>query len=266
MFAGSALVLFAAMYALGVARVWQHAGVGQGITRGQATAFAAGWATLVLALVALDDISDRLFAAHMAQHELLMLVAAPLVAMSAPFVAFVWMLPPRARRRVTAAMRRPGVAAPLAAITAPSIVWLLHAAALWTWHVPALYDAALAHEPVHALQHLSFFGSAALFWWGLAHGRYGRIGYGAAVVYVFATAVHSGVLGALLTFSTHVWYPAYASTSAAASYGLTPLEDQQLAGLLMWIPAGLVFIGGGLYFFAAWLKESERRADLFAAR
>jgi putative membrane protein len=203
----------------------------------------------------------------MAQHELLMLVAAPLVAAGAPLAAFLWMLPSNARRRVAAAVHTRPVAALTAVATAPAIVWLLHAAALWIWHVPALYDAAVARESVHALQHASFFGTAALFWWGLAHGRYGRVGYGAAVVYVFATAVHSGVLGALLTFSTHVWYPTYNVPAVTAAHlGLTPLEDQQLGGLLMWIPAGLVFIAGGLYFFAAWLKESERRADLFAAR
>ncbi|HZT76923.1 MAG TPA: cytochrome c oxidase assembly protein [Vicinamibacterales bacterium] len=258
MFAGSALAAFALVYAIGVVRVWRHAGIGHGITRGQAIAFALGWLTLVVALVALDDLSDTLFAAHMAQHELLILVAAPLVAFSSPYVACLWALPASAR------LRTPRL--PLAGYaTAPAVVWLLHAIALWVWHVPSLYDAALAHELLHALEHASFFGSAALFWWGLAHGRYGRAGYGAAVVYVFATAMQSGILGALITFAPHVWYPAY-DTAAAARFGLTPLEDQQLAGLLMWVPAGFVFIAGGLYFFAAWLKESERRADLFAAR
>ena len=81
---------------------------------------------------------------------------------------------------------------------------------------------------------------------------------------MFATAVHSGVLGALLTFSPRVWYPLYEST--ASRFGMTPLEDQQLAGLLMWVPASLVFIAGGLYFFAAWIRESERRAQIFATR
>jgi putative membrane protein len=154
-------------------------------------------------------------------------------------------------------MRGRGVSAFWMALTAPATVWLLHGVALWIWHMPALYDAALRSESVHAIQHLCFFLSASLFWWGIAHGRYGRAGYGAAVVYVFATAMHSGVLGALLTFSTHVWYPVYAQSGH--TLGLSPLEDQQLAGLLMWIPAGITFIVGGLYFFAAWLKESERR-------
>ncbi len=263
--AGSALTAFALVYAIGLGRVWRHAGVCQGITRAQAVAFLCGWLTLVVALVTLDELSEELFFAHMAQHELLMLVAAPLIALASPYVALLWALPRRVRRRVAPAIKAPRLSRPVAVLSAPAVVWLLHAAALWTWHLPSLYDAALAHESIHALQHASFFGSAMLFWWGLAHGRYGRAGYGAAVVYVFATAVHSGVLGALLTFAPHTWYPAY-DTVAAARFGLTPLEDQQLAGLLMWVPAGIVFIGGGLYFFAAWLKESERRADLVAMR
>jgi cytochrome c oxidase assembly factor CtaG len=264
-FAGSALIVFATTYAIGVVRLWRHAGVGRGITRGQALAFAAGWLTLVIALVALDRLSDDLFAAHMTQHELLMVIAAPLVAFSSPIVALLWMLPATLRRAIVAATRSRPTSVLTAIATAPAVVWLLHALALWIWHLPSLYDAALADERVHMLQHASFFGSAALFWWSLAHGRYGRAGYGAAVLYVFATAIQSGILGALLTLAPHVWYPAY-DTTAGARFGLTPLEDQQLAGLLMWVPAGIVFIAGGLYFFAAWLKESERRADLFAVR
>jgi cytochrome c oxidase assembly factor CtaG len=258
MFVSSVIVAMAAAYAIGVARLWRHAGVGQGVTRGQTLAFACGWIVLISALLSpLDELAERLFSAHMAQHELLMLVGAPLIAVSSPLVAFMWMLPPGGRRSVMHAVRGRAMASAWSALTSPPVAWLLHGVALWVWHMPALYDAALQSELVHALQHLSFFGTAALFWWGMLHGRYGRIGYGAAVVYVFATAVHSGVLGALLTFSPHVWYPLYDRTTT--TLGLTPLEDQQLAGLLMWVPASVIFITGGLYFFAAWLREAGRR-------
>ena len=103
----------------------------------------------------------------------------------------------------------------------------------------------------------SFFGSAALFWWALVHGRFRRQGYGAAVVWVFTTSLHSGVLGALLTFAPRLWYPIYEERTGR--FGLSALEDQQLAGLLMWVPAGFVFLLLGLALFAAWLGESERR-------
>ena len=253
------LIASAAVYAAGVVRLWRHAGVGQGVSRAQVAAFAAGVATLYIALEWLHELSEQLFAVHMIQHELLMLVAAPLVAIASPLVVYLWVLPAASRRGVMLTLRRPIVVAVWSAVTAPAVVWLLHAVALWTWHLPALYQAALGSELVHVAQHLSFFVTAVLFWWGLAHGRYGRIGYGAAVVYVFATAVHSGVLGALLTFSPRVWYPIYANTTAA--FGYTPLEDQQLAGLVMWVPASVIFVAGGLLFFAAWLRESERRVN-----
>jgi cytochrome c oxidase assembly factor CtaG len=149
-----------------------------------------------------------------------------------------------------------------AAITAPLTVFVLHAGALWIWHLPALYDRALAHDGVHLAQHACFFGTAALFWWGIAHGRYGQIPYSAAAVYLVATAVHGGVLGALMVLSPHVWYASYL---ARYSQLLTPLEDQQLAGMLMWVPAALILAAAGMTFFAAALRESERRTRFKAS-
>ena len=249
---GAAFVIYLA----GVARVWRHAGFGRGVTAGQAAAFGAGWLTLVAALSGpMDDLSDRWLVAHMAQHELLIVVAAPLIAFSAPLIAMLWALPARSRGGAAALVRSRSIAAAWAAISAPVTVFVLHAVALWVWHLPSLYDLALASEPVHILEHVCFFGTAALFWWGIAHGRYGRAGYGAAVVYVFATAAHSGILGALLTVSPRVWYAPYLITHPS---GVTPLEDQQLAGLVMWVPAGVAFVAGALVLFAAWLRQSDR--------
>ena len=110
-------------------------------------------------------------------------------------------------------------------------------------------------DRIHLIQHVSFTGTAVLFWWGLVRGRYGRLGYGAALLYIFATAVHSGGLGALLTFSERPWYAVYARREA----GLDALGDQQLAGLIIWVPAGIVMMLFGLALFAAWLGEGERR-------
>lgn len=128
-----------------------------------------------------------------------------------------------------------------------------------------LYEATLDTGWIHALQHICFLGTALLFWWTLVHGRYGRIGYGAAFVYVFTTALHTSILGALMTFTQRVWYPIYEGRTSA--WNLSPLEDQQLGGLIMWIPSGLVFLVVGLAMFAAWIGESERRQRLsgFAA-
>jgi len=253
----SSLGLLGGLYVVGLAIVWRRAGIGRGIQRYQAVAFAAAWLVVAFALSEpMDEWSDTYLAAHMVQHELLMVVAAPLFAMSAPAIVMLWALPGPLRQRTLSMVRQRPILFFWGFLTAPATVFLLHALALWIWHLPALYDAALEHEGIHVVQHLCFVGTAALFWWGLAHGRYGRAGYGIAVIYVFATAVHAGVLGALLTISPHVWYAPYAVTHPS---GITPLEDQQLAGLLMWIPAGALTAVGGLALFAAWLRESERR-------
>jgi len=145
-------------------------------------------------------------------------------------------------------------------LSAPGVVLCLHALGLWVWHLPSLYTAALNSDAVHALQHFSFFATAVLFWWTVAQGRYGHGSYGAAAVYVFGTALQSGVLGALLTFSRRLWYPVYADHAAA--WGLTALEDQQLAGLAMWVPAGVVFTAAGLACLAAWLRVSSKRVSV----
>jgi putative membrane protein len=255
------LALPAWLYGAGLARLWRRAGRGMGIKRWEAVCFALGWLALLTALISpLDALGDVLFSAHMAQHEVLILLAAPLLVLGRPLVAWLWALAPRSRDQVMAAVQARPVAAVWQAVSGPFAAFAIHAVALWAWHLPSLYQATLENDAVHAVQHLSFFMSATLFWWALIHGRYGRMGYGVAVFYGFAAAVHSGVLGALITFAPRLLYPIYGGRTAA--WGLSPLEDQQLAGLLMWVPAGVLFIVLGLALFAAWLGESERRVAL----
>ena len=252
------LAASAVLYGFGLARLWRRAGVDAGVKRWETACFAAGWLALVVALVSpLDALGGILFSAHMAQHEVLILIAAPLLVLGRPLAPFLWALPRESRETAGRWSQAPAFAAAWQFLTAPLAVWVIHGLALWLWHLPALYQATLDDDFIHALQHLSFFGSAALFWWSLVHGRCGRLGYGAAVLYVFTTSLHSGVLGALLTFAPRLWYPLYEARTS--QWGLSPLEDQQLAGLIMWVPAGLVFIVLGLALFAAWLGEAERR-------
>jgi len=252
----SSVVVALGLYAAGVTRLWRNAGYGRGVRPFVALAFTAGCASLLIALSPpLDEWSERWQAAHMVQHELLMVVAAPLIAAGAPLVGMLWAMPLRLRHAIVGTVQHRPLPALWRAMTAPAVAFILYGFALWIWHMPALYDAALEHEAVHGLQHLCFFGTASLFWWGIVHGRQGRLAYGAAVVYLFVTAVHGGVLGALLTVSPRVWYAPYLVHHPA---GLTPLEDQQLAGLLMWIPAGFAFVAGALFLFAAWLRQSDR--------
>jgi putative membrane protein len=235
-----------AIYFRGAARL--RARSERGIRWYEATAFATGWLVIAIALLSpIDTLSDVLFSVHMTQHELLMIVAAPLLVAGRPMIAGVWAFSnPEPLLAIT---RHPAVLKVWRAMTGPFTVLVLHAVVLWAWHIPAAFESAMHHEAVHAVQHLMFFVSAALFWWSLIHGRYGRVGYGVAVFFVFATAMHTSILGALLTFAQRLWYPSYAS-----------LEDQQLAGLIMWIPSGVIFILIALALFAAWLGESDRRA------
>lgn len=253
------LAATALLFAIGLRRLWRQTGVGKGIRLWEAGAFAGGWLALLIALVSPVHAWGRvLFSAHMTQHELLMLVAAPLIVLSRPIVIFMWALPLEWSRRLATWSRVNWFHKLWYVITIPLVAWVVHFIALWMWHVPTLFDATAHSELVHTIQHLSFLLSALLFWWALIHGRKGLMGYGAAVLYVFTTSIHSGLLGALLTFSASVWYPSYLGLTA--SWGLTPIEDQQLGGLIMWIPAGVVYAIAGLALLAGWLRESEARA------
>jgi len=143
-------------------------------------------------------------------------------------------------------------------LAAPRRAWWLHAAALWIWHVPAFFLAALGNVALHDLQHLSFFGSALLFWWAV-FGRGIRAREGTALALLFTTMLHMNALGLLLTFAPSAWYASAESTL----FGLTALEDQQLGGLVMWMLGGLVYVGAGLAVVAAWLapRRTGEAAD-----
>ena len=250
------LALSAALYAVGLWRLWRHAGIARGVEATQAVAFAAGWGVLVVALVSpLDPLGGRLFSAHMVQHELLMIVAAPLLVLGRPLGVWAWALPLPARRGVGGFFHRPGWRVPWRLLTGALAAWIIHALALWLWHLPMLFEAALHDEAVHALQHTAFLLSALVFWWSV-FGANTRRAEAVAMLSLFTTMVHSGALGALLTLARTSWYPSYALTAPA--FGLSALDDQQLGGLVMWIPASVAYIAGGLVLVRRWLREPAR--------
>ncbi|MEA2569070.1 MAG: putative rane protein [Acidobacteriota bacterium] len=258
------LIAIALLYALGLRRLWHTEGGRRTVRPWQTAAFAIGCASASGALLSrLDAVSDILFSAHMAQHEILMLVSAPLMVLGRPFIVTLWSVSPAMRDRVAGLARSQAVSTVWETISGPLTVLVLHAVVLWAWHLPFFFEAALHNESIHVVQHLCFFLTAALFWWALIHGRYGRLGYGIAVLYVFATAMQTEVLGALLTFGSHAWYPTHAARTAAA--GMNAVTDQQLAGVVMWIPFGVVFVLVALGLFAAWLGEAERRVAFTAS-
>ena len=222
-------------------------------------AFWAASATIAIALVSpLDALSGVLASAHMVQHVLLILVAAPLLTLSAPMTTLLRGSPAvvrdaslRCRRglRLTRANLRP--------LRHPVSVWLLHAGTLWFWHSAVPYEAAVEHHAVHAVEHASFLVSGVLFWRVVLGARaVDRVPPGLGVLLVFAMAMQSGFLSALLTFAETPWYSVYAATTPA--WGLDPLADQQLSGVIMWIPAGLLYVAAGLGLFVTWIRASEQ--------
>jgi putative membrane protein len=252
------LGLAAALYVVGVRRLWRQAARWRGLTGRDVVSFAVGWSALVVALVSpLHALGGVLFAAHMAQHELIMVVAAPLLVLGRPLIAFVWACPRTLRRAATSWVRWVPVRATWRVLTTATVAWWLHAAALGVWHLPRPYEATLSSDAIHALQHTSFLVTALLFWWVVLHPSRAR--QGAALVYLFVAILVTGGFGALLAFAPAVWYPAYSATTGA--WGLTPLQDQQLGGIIMWIPGGVSYIVAALAIVAGWLRDSRRWAS-----
>jgi putative membrane protein len=193
--------------------------------------FAGALVALFLALVwPLEALAGESFAAHMAQHMLLIGVAAPLLAASRPVLPLL--------------KGRASLVRPLLALARPRNAFFLHAAAIWLGHAPRVIQWSLENRAVHALEHAAFVVTAALFWWALL--ARGRAGAGESALWTLATMLHTGALGALLAFAPRVIYAG------------TALDDQQLAGLVMWIPGGLCYLAAGLAFTAAWLAGRGR--------
>lgn len=210
-----------------------------------AALFALGLLVLFVALTSpLDELGDQvLLSAHMLQHLALVVVAVPLG------VAGLAGLPEAPLRRLLAL--RP-VAACEAALHRGPVAWTLGVGLVWLWHAPSLYDAALQSEAIHVVEHLCFLVGATIFWWPvLCPLRDRRLAPLTAIVYLFSAAIAFSLLGVLLTFSPLSTYPFYLAPTAEPallhlvreSWGISPLFDHQLAGMLMWLASGPVFLG-----------------------
>lgn len=245
------LALVGLAYARGTSR--RTRGGRRLVTTREIVCFWAGMAILGVALVSpLSALGEALFAAHMVQHLLLVLVAAPLLALGAPLAPVLWGLPAPIRRGVMRAWPR-WAAAPF---RDPVFVWVLHTVVLWAWHLPPLYEAAVRSEPLHALEHASFLATGYAFWAVLFRlARRGATRQGVGIAYVFLSTLQSGILGALMALAAEPWYAVHATTTAP--WGLTPLEDQQLAGLIMWVPASFVYLAAGLFLVVRWIEATD---------
>jgi putative membrane protein len=249
------------IYVWGIWNVWRRAGTGRGITIPGGLSFLGAILALLVALVSpLDALSSVLFSAHMTQHLILVLVAAPLLVLSDFGLAVLWILPrPSAQSLGQYSNQAQTISRIWRVIGSPVCAWLLFTITLWMWHAPRLYQAALQSEALHDLEHFVFLVTAMLFWWVLVkHTGQKHLHYGMAIPYLFTTILHSGILGALMTFTSEPWYSYYETLTPL--WGLTALQDQQLAGLIMWIPGGAVFTLLTIGYFAAWLRVLEQRS------
>ena len=252
------LILVAIAYQRGIRHQRRRHQATPGAFRKRQIMFGGGWVPPAIALASpLDPLGEELFSAHMVQHELMMLIAAPLLILARPGAPLLRGLPRWGARGVGALLRGRGLRRFWDWLASPLIAWLVHLVVLWGWHVPVLFTAGLQNTWIHALQHLSFLWVALLFWWALV--RSSKRGSAVGVIYLFTTAIHASVLGALLTFAPSVWYHPYLAT--APQWGLSAMEDQQLGGLIMWMPSGLVFIAVALVEVAGYMRNSERRAQ-----
>jgi cytochrome c oxidase assembly factor CtaG len=243
------LSLLGAVYVRGWNRIRTKSGFAQRVSRAQLAAFLCSLCVLLAALISpLHALSEELAAAHMVQHMLLMVVAAPLFVFGSPGHVLLWGLEPDWRPWAAGWIRTLNTSA----LHTPLLPWILHTTAIWLWHWPVAYQAALVDPLVHDAQHLSFFAAACLYWRPLLDPRCRREFQPlAAVASLFATSLQAMLLGIFLALSPTVWYDDYGSRSAA--WGLSPLEDQQLAGFIMWLPACLIYPALAAMALGKWL-------------
>jgi putative membrane protein len=253
------LFLAGAWYAAGYSHVWRASRTGRAMLARRGALFAGGWLVIAASLLSpLHELGGRSFTAHMLEHELLMLVAAPLIAFARPLGVFIWALPRSSRRALGALGHRNWFAALWRSLSSPLSASLIQAAMLWAWHAPAFFDAALRSEFWHAAQHLSLVSSALLFWWSINDASALGRKHGIAGFYLFFTSVHSALLGALMAFAESPWYSQYVRMGMSGTAGLTPLEDQQIAGLIMWVPGGAVHAIAALVYLSRWFRVPRK--------
>ena len=226
-------------------------------------AFYLGLASALAALVGpLDHLAGELFLAHMVQHVVLILVAVPLVLLGAPVIPMMRGVPRVVRRNALIPLLKLRlVRAILRLISQPLVAWPLFVGSFLGWHFALAFEAAATNEAVHVLEHASFAIGAYLFWWNIIDPLplKANLSYLARVPYIFMTVVPNFILGAFLAFAPTAWYGVYAAS--AARYGMTGLEDQQLGGVIMWIPGSFI-IGTALVIDLAMAVRLEQREQL----
>lgn len=244
------MLLAAVAYAVGWRRTRRH------VQWWKPLLFAVGLLTLASGVMGpIAHWANTSLAGHMTQHMLLLAVVPPLVLLARPLPQFLHALPLSLRRRVGPVAGRIYQVAGDTPISAFVVYGLI----IWLWHLPSPLQISITDPVLHDAVHILFFITGLWFWWSLmAPARLGRTGFGPAAILAALTVMHTGMLGALLTFAPGLLYPEH----PAGFSGLSELSDQQLAGLVMWVPGGLVYTIAALVLGIAWLRRiSESGSD-----
>jgi putative membrane protein len=248
------LLAVAGLYLAGVLRRAASPGL-QPRDGARSAAFSCAILLLAAALVwPLDAWAGLSFAAHMGQHMVLLALAPPLLLLGRPGAVILRGLPRAAQGWVLQPRRWPGSGALRRLAASAALAGVLHGVLLWGWHVPAMFELALRSELVHWLEHVTLLASGMLFWRALLRARGPALGWG--LVSMLVTVIHSGLLGALLTLAPQPLYGTYARQAGAAA----ALADQQLAGLIMWVPMGMVYLLAAIALAARVIGPDPRPA------
>lgn len=230
--------------------------------------FYAGELVLLLALASpIDTLSDHLFFMHMIQHILMTMLAAPLILLGAPIVPILRGLPrPFRRRALVPVARSAAVRGLLRTLTTPRTSFLFYVGIIWVWHVPFLYNLALENAAIHLVEHMLFFVSALLFWGAVIDPIPfpPRLGYPVRMLYLFGAATPNAALGAFLAYSPAPWYDFY--IQGIRFWSFTAMEDQHVAGLIMWLPSWMMFLLAICIIFFIMMGEEERSLRARMAR
>ena len=223
---------------------------------GRLVAFLGGLGVIAFALASpLDGLAGQRLSAHMTQHQLLMMVAPPLLWLGAPVAPMLLGLPRCFRRRVAGGMASGIVRSTAHVIAHPAVGWLSFTVAFWAWHAPRLYELALRSHAFHHLEHACFFASAMLFWRPVILAWPARTTWPrwTMIPCLLLADLQNTILAAILTFSDRVIYPTYATIPLART--ISPLDDQSLAGVIMWVPGSLVFLCAAVWLALESMNE-----------
>jgi len=228
------------------------------VPRARGVAFAGGLVAIAFALASgIERYDTALFSIHMVQHVLLILVAAPLIALSAPVTLLLRVSRPPFRRRWILPVLHSRA---LKAISHPVVAWIMFVAVMWGSHFSPLFDMALENPWIHDLEHVLFLVAALLFWWpavGLDPAPW-RMPHAGRGLYVFLQMPQNTFLAVVILYAAAPLYPHYATLNRP--WGPSPLADQQLAGGIMWIAGDLLFIAAIGAIIAAWMRFEDRHA------